>query len=82
MSGKDAFKSLNLIQNKEPLLTQDFSSLKALPKSVFKKLQPSRVYYRKFYSLLDHQKYGKRNILDEGLVLLFAEPKSFTGESN
>lgn len=81
MSGKDAYKSLNFIQDKQPIMSGEFDSLKTLPKAFFKKLQPSRVYHRKFYSLLDFNQNGKRSIIDEGLVLLFSKPKSFTGES-
>ena len=81
VSGKDAYKSLNFIQDKQPIMSGEFDSLKTLPKPYFKKLQPYHVYHKKFYSLLDLEKTGKRSILDEGLILLFSGPKSFTGES-
>lgn len=77
----DAFKSLNLIHNKPPVWEGDFTSLKELPITSLKKLKASRAYHRKFYSILDKKEDEGRGIIDEGLILLFADPKSFTGES-
>ncbi len=80
MSGKDAYKSLNFLHTKQPIMSEDFASLNTISKSIGKKFQPSHFYHRKFYSLKTSNK-GNRTILDEGLILIFKEPKSFTGES-
>ena len=82
MSGKEAFKSLNFAQNAEPVMSGNFDSVPRLPiLKYFKSLETSRVYHRKFFSITDFEKNKTRGVIDEGLFVLFAEPKSFTGES-
>jgi len=57
------------------------SRVEDFPVSFIKKMKPFKTYHKKFYSLFDYGANSKRIILDEGIVILFPQPKSFTGES-
>ncbi len=48
---------------------------------MIQKIKPFRTYHKKFYSLFDYGANLKRKIIDEGIIIVFPEPKSFTGES-
>ena len=44
------------------------------------KILPYRCYHKKFLSLFDYDSKQMRKLIDEGLLIYFPEPKSFTGE--
>ena len=64
VSGPNAFQALALTRQT------------GAPKAV----KPRHAYFRTFYDVLDRDKDEKARAIDEGILLCFKQPNSFTGE--
>ena len=66
MSGPDAFQSLSLTSKS----------------GLVKEFRPRYAYYRTLHDVFNRDEDGKaKSTIDEGLMLCFKKPNSFTGEN-